>query len=89
MTVQELINLLSKFDPETPVVTSGYEGGVEDCGFAVPVLIDTNSHNFPTSRYVSKEELIEVYDYTTADFAKEYAHAKWVTAVHVGGRHTY
>jgi hypothetical protein len=30
MTIRELIESLSKFDPDTPVVVRGYEGGYND-----------------------------------------------------------
>lgn len=30
MTIKELIEALSKFDPDTPVVVRGYEGGYND-----------------------------------------------------------
>jgi hypothetical protein len=45
MTVQELIEALSKFDPNTPVVVRGYEGGYNDIQSIQPLSIQLNVNN--------------------------------------------
>lgn len=42
MTIRELIDALSQFDPETPVVISGYEGGYNDVSIVKPLTIQLN-----------------------------------------------
>jgi hypothetical protein len=42
MTIQDLIAALSTFDPQTPVVVSGYEGGYNDVSFVRPLTIQLN-----------------------------------------------
>lgn len=42
MTIQELIETLSQFAPEIPVVVSGYEGGYNDISIVEPKTIQLN-----------------------------------------------
>ncbi len=42
MTVHELITALSQFDPNTPVVVRGYEGGYNDIHQVKPLSIQLN-----------------------------------------------
>jgi hypothetical protein len=42
MTIQELIDALSAFNPQTPVVISGYEGGYNDISVIKPLTIQLN-----------------------------------------------
>ena len=42
MTIKELIEALSKFDPDTPVVVGGYEGGYNDLTIVKVESIQTN-----------------------------------------------
>jgi hypothetical protein len=42
MTIQELIAELSQYDPDTPVVVRGYEGGYNDVGFIEPKSMQLN-----------------------------------------------
>ncbi len=42
MTIKELIEALSKFDPETPVVVRGYEGGYNDVSIVKAESIQLN-----------------------------------------------
>lgn len=42
MTIAELINTLSQFDPTTPVVVRGYEGGYNDISIVKPLSIQLN-----------------------------------------------
>lgn len=42
MTIQELIETLAQFDPQTPVVVSGYEGGYNDISIVKPLNIQLN-----------------------------------------------
>ncbi|ASC71715.1 hypothetical protein XM38_026690 [Halomicronema hongdechloris C2206] len=45
MTIQDLIATLSQFDPNTPVVISGYEGGYNDVSVVRPLEIQLNVNN--------------------------------------------
>jgi len=42
MTVAELIEALSQFDPATPVVVRGYEGGYNDVSSVEPLMMQLN-----------------------------------------------
>lgn len=42
MKVKELIEKLKLHDPETMVIRSGYEGGVEEISEVVPTMIELN-----------------------------------------------
>ncbi len=42
MTAQELIEALSQFDPETPVVVRGYESGYNDVFDVTPLSLQLN-----------------------------------------------
>lgn len=42
MTIEELIQQLSKYDPKTPVVVRGYEGGYNDVSLIQPKTIQLN-----------------------------------------------
>ena len=45
MTIQELITALSQYDPNTPVVISGYEGGYNDVSIIQEKTIQLNVNN--------------------------------------------
>ncbi len=42
MTIKELIETLSKFDPDTPVVIRGYEDGYNDVSIVRPKTMQLN-----------------------------------------------
>jgi hypothetical protein len=45
MTIQELIKTLSQYDPNTPVVISGYEGGYNDISIIQEKTMQLNVNN--------------------------------------------
>jgi hypothetical protein len=45
MTIQELITALSQYDPNTPVVISGYEGGYNDVSIIQEKTMQLNVNN--------------------------------------------
>ncbi|MGK7883354.1 MAG: hypothetical protein AB4057_01865 [Crocosphaera sp.] len=45
MTIQELIDNLSQYDPNTPVVISGYEGGYNDVTIVEKKTMQLNVNN--------------------------------------------
>jgi hypothetical protein len=45
MTIQELIKTLSQYDPNTPVVISGYEGGYNDVSIIEQKTMQPNVNN--------------------------------------------
>jgi hypothetical protein len=57
MNVKQLIETLQKLDPDTMVIRSGYEGGVEEVTHVevVSILLDVNSEWYYGSHEVSKE----------------------------------
>jgi hypothetical protein len=42
VTIKELIETLSKFDPDTPVVIRGYEGGYNDVSIVQTLTMQLN-----------------------------------------------
>ena len=42
MTIKELIETLSQFEPDTPVVVGGYEGGYNDISLVTPKTMQLN-----------------------------------------------
>ena len=48
MTIQELCDRLSQFPPDTPVVISGYEGGLNDVTIieSLEIQLNTNTESF-------------------------------------------
>jgi len=60
MIVSELIELLSKIDPNVRVFTCGYEGGYDD---ATPTLtVQRFSLNVNDAWYYGKHEMANVYE---------------------------
>lgn len=45
MNIQELIETLSQYDPNTPVVISGYEGGYNDVSIIEQKTMQLNVNN--------------------------------------------
>lgn len=45
MTIAELISALSQFDPETPIVVRGYEGGYNNVSIVEPLTMQLNVNN--------------------------------------------
>lgn len=45
ITVKKLIEILSEFSPDMPVVLDGYEGGVYECRLAHQVKVALNYHD--------------------------------------------
>ena len=54
MNVKQLIEKLSAYDPETMVIVSGYEGGVDEAEYAADVKIKLNVY---TEWYYGKHEI--------------------------------
>jgi len=59
MTVKELMEILSKVDPNLMVVVSGYEGGVTEPG---EVKIKTAALNVNKEWYYGEHEIVENKD---------------------------
>jgi hypothetical protein len=58
MTVGELINILSEYDPNAKVVIDGYEGGVED----INTISSAKAYlNVNDDWWYGKHELVEHY----------------------------
>ena len=57
MNVKELIEKLSQYDPETMVIRSGYEGGVEEVSEVAEttILENVNSEWYYGSHEISSE----------------------------------
>ena len=59
MTIQELCDRLSQFPPDTPVVISGYEGGLNDITIieSLEIQLNVNTESFygAHSSYFSKD----------------------------------
>lgn len=67
MTIKELIETLSKLDPELRVVTRGYEGGYDDVewptGKDVPNIINIALHVNPAWYYGNHEMVSENHQF--------------------------
>jgi hypothetical protein len=61
MNVKQLIEKLSAYDPETMVIVSGYEGGVNEAEYAGDVKIKLNVN---TEWYYGKHEVADRDDET-------------------------
>ena len=57
LTVQQLIEHLKTFHPETPVFIPGYEGGVQECAGPKSVDIALNVHSKDAWWYGEHEEV--------------------------------
>jgi inhibitor of KinA sporulation pathway (predicted exonuclease) len=75
MLVEELIAKLQEFDPKLQVITSGYEGGVDDieCVSATKIALNVN-----TEWYYGKHENVDSLGY------RDLSQYKQVDAVYVG-----
>lgn len=68
MTIQELIETLSQYDPNTPVVMSGYEGGYNDVSIIDKKTMQLNvndkhyygAHDCVKGLIVPDEPMVEV-----------------------------
>lgn len=56
LTIRELINELEGYDPDTPVVVSGYEGGFSDANSVRTILLERDVH---TDWYYGPHEINE------------------------------
>jgi len=50
MTVQELIDILKKLDPDAPLVVHGFFGGFDDLEFANPISLAPNVYQHESWR---------------------------------------
>lgn len=75
MTIQELIDALSKFDPNTPVVVRGYEGGYNDVTFVKKESIQLN---------VNKQDYYGAHGLTDEQY-EPIPNVPFVNVVYLGG----
>ena len=69
MSIKELIEALSKFDPDTPVVVRGYEGGYNDITIvkAESIQLNVNKQHYYGAHCLTDEQYEPVPDVPFVD----------------------
>lgn len=69
MKVKDLIEVLSQYDPELPILVEGYEGGCNDVDLIeeIEVIKDVN-----TAWYYGRHEKVrDLHEHVISDFAEQ------------------